>query len=194
MKKTLMMVMAAGVLGFGTASAATDYNRPSDNDPATVQGTMCNPPAGCINNGRNQWQQNGRGMGPNGPMQNMRRPDGRGMNCGITGLRQQLGLDERQSAEIEKLRQKHFTQMSAERQQLATLNGDLRIESLKTHPDRKKIDRLADQIGKKHTVLARMKSRHMEEVASILTSSQRDKMQKMMESRQMQGNCGMRYQ
>jgi Spy/CpxP family protein refolding chaperone len=194
MKKTMMMLMAAGLLGVSTASAATDTNRTSNADTAAMRGTMCNPVLNGRNDCRNQWQQNERGMGPNAPMQHMNRPNGRGMNCGVSGMQQQLGLDERQSAEIEKLRQKHFTRMGAGRQELATLNGDLRIESLKSHPDKRKIERLSEQIGKKHALLARMKSSHIIEVASVLTPSQRSKMQKVMETRPMQGNCGMKCQ
>jgi len=192
MKKSMMMIIAAGLLGFTTASAApaTDSSRPSDADTASVRGTMCNPPVNGQNGGQNQWQQNGYCPGPNGPMQQMRKPGARGMNFGARACQQQLKLDDRQSEQIAKLQKKHFELMAAEHRELTTLNRELRTASLKSNPDRRVIQRLSERIGRKHAELARMKSRHISEVGSILSPSQRNEMQKMIESRPMRGNCG----
>lgn len=188
--------MAAGLLGFGTASAATDSSRTSAADTAFVRDTMCNPPLNCPNNSRNdsrsQWQQNGNCPAPCAPTLQMRKPVGRGMNCGTGGLQQCLKLDERQNEQMEKLQKKHFERMATERQALTALNRDLRAESLKSHPDRKKVNQLSEKIGKKHAVLAREKSAHLTEVRAVLNASQRDEMQKMLERRPMKNHCGMK--
>ncbi|NTW68322.1 MAG: periplasmic heavy metal sensor [Chlorobiaceae bacterium] len=194
MKKSMMMLLAAGLLGFSTASAETDTKRPAEADTAFVRGAMCNPPVNGQNGGASQWQQNRNCPGPGAQQQQMRKAGRRGMNCGPRGLQQQLGLNDRQSEQIEKLQQKHFERMAADRQELATLNRDLQSESLKSRPDRNKINQLSERIGTMHAARAKEKSTHMMEVAAVLNSSQRNEMQKMMDNRPMRGNCGSRCQ
>jgi Spy/CpxP family protein refolding chaperone len=190
MKKRLMMVMAAGLLSFNTASAATDCMRPADCDPALRDGRMCNPPAEGKGANREKWQQNDRCSRAGAPMHRMHHQGRNGVNCSITDLRQHLGLGNREAAEIEKLRDKHFTLMRQEHQELATLQDDLRLESLKNNPDKNKIEDLAVKIGNKHTAIARLQSTHIKEVSSVLTPAQRDKMQKFMADGPMRSHGG----
>ncbi|MEI6757500.1 MAG: periplasmic heavy metal sensor [Chlorobium sp.] len=194
MKKTMMMMMTALLIGFGTASAATDYSHASDEELAKLRGTMRNAPVEDRIAYHNEWQKRLAELGPDNRMQTMRMPGGRVQNCRIGIMQQQLGLNDKQSQQVVALQQKHFNSMAAERNGLQSLNIELQKESLKATPDRKKIEGLSEKIGKEHAKLARMRSSHIEEVASVLTPSQRDKMGAMFNSRPMRGNCGMRFQ
>ncbi len=167
MKKSVMLLIATMALGFGTASAATGNPR-----CAMPGAAMCQP---------------GPGMKPMGG------PQGRWENCGATSLQKQLGLSEEQNARVEKLCKTHFGAMDTEREKLMTLNQELKTESLKANPDKKKIDDISERIGQQHTAMAHLKSAHLAELASVLTPAQLEKMQGIITSRPMGGRCGMRF-
>jgi len=194
------MAIAIGLIGFTTALAATNYfsvinyNCSSTTESENFQDQMCNMPRVGQNNCGKKWQHSGKNSEQNAQIHNMRQPEGKVVNCWIRGIQKQLGLNDTQSTQIEKLQQKHLTFITTEWQELTTLKSDLRIESLKIHSDREKIDRLSEKIGKQQATLARMKSRHLEEVASILTPAQRDKMQKLIHNRTKHNNCSMMCQ
>ncbi len=174
------MIMAAGVIGFNTAFAAADYSRYSDEELAKLRGTMRNAAPEERNAYHDEWQKRLREMGPDDRMQYMGRPGaqgGRGGACGSRWMQGMLGLNDKQVTQVEKLRQKHFAQASAEHQKIMTLNRELFSESLKAKPDQAKIQGISESIGREHAALARMKSGHMEEFSSLLTADQRKKLE-----------------
>ncbi|MEI7694844.1 MAG: periplasmic heavy metal sensor [Chlorobium sp.] len=149
MKKTMMVITASLLLGFGSATATA-----------------------CPNSGG--------GFGGRG---------GRGCTAGM--MEERLGLNDKQSEQVEELQANHFKKVSSERRKLATLEKELQAESLKAKQDKKKIDQLSEKIGKQHAALARLRSTHMAEVAAILTPEQRDSMRTMMDFRPGRNSYGM---
>ncbi len=194
MKKNMMMLlMSASLLGFsGVAVAATDYSHATDTELAALRGKMRNAPVEDRMAYHREWQKRLAELGPDDRMPYMRGPKGAGGNWQNCGMQERLGLNDKQSAQVQELHKKHFNTMIAEKEKLAALNGELREESVKNHPDKKKIDAVSEKIGRLHTNLARLKSTHLTELATILSPAQIEKMQPMMGHRQMRGNCGTR--
>jgi len=197
MKKTMMMLlMSASLLGFGgVAFAATDYSHATDTELAALRGKMKNSPVEDRMAYHHEWQKRLAELGPDDRMPYMRGPGGAGgnwQNCGNPWMQERLGLNDKQSAQMQELHKKHFNTMIAEKEKLTALNGELRQESIKNHPDKKKIDVLSEKIGRLHANLAHLKSTHLAELATILSPAQIEKMQPMMGPRQMRWNCGMR--
>ncbi|MEI8033041.1 MAG: periplasmic heavy metal sensor [Chlorobiaceae bacterium] len=179
-KKMMLMMMAAGVIGFNTAFAAADYSRYSDEELAKLRGTMRNAAPEERSAYHDEWQKRVSEMGPDDRMQYMGRQGGyggRGSRCGSLWMKERLGLNDTQSAEVEKLRQKHLREAGAEREKVIALNGELRAESLKPKPDKARIQRISERIGRQHATLARLKSSHMAELSSLLTPDQRKKLE-----------------
>ncbi len=152
MKKTMMLIVATALLGFGTAAADI-------------------------------------------------MPMGRMPNCRMAGMQQQVALSDSQHVQIEKIQRKQWTLASAEHTALIKLNGELRIESLKARPDKQKIEQLAEEIGRHHATLARLKSSHLAETFSILTPEQRKNNEEMLYcppmgggGAGMRGGCGAQMQ
>jgi hypothetical protein len=193
MKKTMMMlVMSASLLGFsGAAFAATDYSHATDAELAALRGKMRNAPMEDRTAYRNECQKRFAEPGPDARMQKMGGSEGRWRHCRNNGLQERLGLNEKQSVQVQELQKKHFNAMIAEKENLVTLNRELREESIKAHPDKKKIYGISENIGRLHATLARLKSTHLAELATILSPAQIEKMQPMMGHHQMRGNCGM---
>lgn len=196
MKKNMMMLLlSASLLGLGgTAFAATDYSHATDTELAALRGKMRNAPVEDRMAYHREWQKRLSELGPDDRMPNMRGPGGPGgrwQNCGNYGMQERLGLNEKQSAQVQELQKKHVNVMIAEKEKLVVLNREIREESIKTHPDNKKIDVLSEKIGRVHATLARLKSNHLAELATILSPAQIEKMQPMMGHHQMRGNCGM---
>ncbi len=151
MKRTLMILTSAVLLGFSTASA----------DPNVQRGM------GCLRGGRIP-------------------------ECRMDWMQDNLGLNDKQCEQMEEFQAKHFRLVSAEQRKLMTFERELQEESLKTTPDAKKIDLLAEKIGKQHATLARMRSAHVAEMNSILTPAQRDSSMKAMKNPiSVRGNCRM---
>lgn len=196
MKKTMMMlVMSASLLGFsGAGFAATDYSHATDTELAALRGKMRNAPVEDKMAYHREWQKRLSELGPDDRMSYMRGPGGAGgrwQNCGNYWMQERLGLNDKQSIQVQDLQKKHFNVMITEKEKLAVLNRELREESLKHSPDAKKIDGISEKIGRVHTTLAHLKSTHLTELATILTPAQIEKMPPMMGRHQMRGNCGM---
>ncbi|MFZ4525816.1 MAG: Spy/CpxP family protein refolding chaperone [Chlorobium sp.] len=151
MKKTLMILTTALLLGFSSASAAPNVPR---------------------------------GMGS---------PWTGGMpGCRMPIMQDNPGLNDKQCEQMEEFQAKHFRLVSAEQRKLMTFERELQEESLKATPDAKKIDQLAEKIGKQHTAIARIRSAHVTEMNSLLTPAQRDSSMKAMKDfMPMRGNCRM---
>ncbi|MEI8186219.1 MAG: periplasmic heavy metal sensor [Chlorobiaceae bacterium] len=196
MKKTMMLMLTATLLGFGTiASAATDYSHYSDKDLAGLRAKVCKAPIEDRMAYRHEWQKRLSELGPD-PREHFNTfPEGRGGQCGrreeqcrMTGMQERLGLTDTQTVKVKEMREKHFTLMVAEKKELAALNRELEEESFKTNPDRKKIDDLSDRIGKKDASLAKLRSTHFTELVSILTPPQRTKLQTLRDARELRGH------
>ena len=107
-------------------------------------------------------------------------------------MEERLGLNDKQSEQVEELRANQYKKVSAERRKLAALERELQAESVKAKQDKKKIDQLSEKIGKQHAALARLQSNHMAEVSAILTPAQKDSMRTIMDGRPGQNNCIMK--
>lgn len=188
MNKNMMIVITAGLIGFSSASAAASAPAPCSaysNTERCARKTMCDTPDDCLS----KQQQKECPARQQTTMQNMKTPYRNGMNCRGTGINGQPGLTDRQSMQIEQLRQKYFDLAAKERQELTRLNRELRSASLNRHPDRKKIEQLAENIGRQHKTLALLNGTHMEELATILTLPQHETIQKMTVNCPTRGNC-----
>ncbi|MEI8102368.1 MAG: periplasmic heavy metal sensor [Chlorobium sp.] len=117
---------------------------------------------------------------------------GRVHGCGAGMMEERLGLNDKQSEQVEELRANQYKKVSAERRKLAALERELQAESVKAKQDKKKIDQLSEKIGKQHAALARLQSNHMAEVSAILTPAQRDSMRTIMDGRPGLNNCIMK--
>ncbi|NTU98083.1 MAG: periplasmic heavy metal sensor [Chlorobiaceae bacterium] len=98
-------------------------------------------------------------------------------------MNQMLKLSAEQRTRFIELRRNHFDQSITGRRELTDLKRELAHESLKKTPDQKKIDALADNIGREHTKLARTQSRFFAELSAILTPEQMQTFLKMKERR-----------
>ena len=183
MKKNLFMIIAAGMLVFGTASAETNTRPASE----TLQSGVRNAPLEQSAPNREQFQKRFKECRPDERMHTMRHTVEGHQHRRLEMMQERLGLNRQQSEEIQKLMQKEISVSSREHQELMELNHKLQAESLKSRPDKKVINALSEKIGKQHTTLARLRSTHLAEVASVLTPEQRNTMLSMMSSRPMRG-------
>jgi Spy/CpxP family protein refolding chaperone len=191
MKKTMMLVLTTTLLGFGSiASAATDCRHYSDNGPAGRRTGSCNAPIEDRIANRQECGNRLSELGPDARDRFNRSSEGRGVHCRMNGLEEQLGLNKRQSAQVKELREKQFTLVVAERKEIAVLQRELEAKSFTISPDRKKIDELSDKIGQKYASLAKLKSKHLSELVSILTPSQRTKLQTIRDARELRQHGG----
>ncbi|MEI7708511.1 MAG: periplasmic heavy metal sensor [Chlorobium sp.] len=197
MKKTMMMVLTATMLGIGSiASAATDYSRYSDTQLGGLRAKIQKASSEEQIAYRHEWHKRLAELGPDKGEYSFRSSEGdrKGRHGGINRWKEKLGLNESQSAKLKELREKQFSLVVAERKELVSLNRQLHDESFKESPDKNKIDELSEKIGKKHAALARLKSSHLSELASILTPAQRDKMQTIRDARELRGHYGRRLE
>ncbi len=195
MKKRMMLVFTTTLLGFGSiASAATDYRHYSDKEFAGCRAKVCKAPAEERNTCRHEWQEKRSECGPDAREHFNRPSEGREERCRINGLQERLGLNAHQSAQVKGLREKQFTLVVAEGKELVVFQRELEEESLKTTPDRKKVDELSDKIGQKHASLAKLKSNHLIELVSILTPAQRTKLQTIRDARELRQHCGRSFE
>ena len=191
MKKTMMMVLTATLLGFGSiASAATDYSHYSDTELAGLRTTLRNAPSEDQIAYRQECHKRFSELGPDSREHFQGCSGGRGHYFGHNRMKEVLGLNDTQSTKVKELREKQFSLVVAERKELVALNRELKSESFKVSPDRKKIEALAERIGKQHASLARLKSNHLSELASILTPAQRAKLQTLRDARELRGHFG----
>ncbi|NTV01591.1 MAG: periplasmic heavy metal sensor [Chlorobiaceae bacterium] len=110
-----------------------------------------------------------------------------GMGRQCFSMKQALGLTDKQDARLRELRQTHFQEAVAMRQELFRLQGDLAKASVERKPDEQNISELSGMIGRQHEKLALLQSRHLRAVASILDRKQVETLLRMKESRGMRG-------
>ncbi len=195
MKKTMMMVLTVTMLGIGgVASAATDYSHYSDTQLGGLRAKIQKAPIEEQIAYRHEWRKRLAELGPNKGEYFMRSPKRAGRSGMMKRLQERLGLNDSQSAKIKELREKQFSIVVAERKELVSLNRELHNESFKESPDKNKVDELSEKIGKKHAALARLKSSHLSELATILTPAQRDKMQTIRDARKLRGHYGRKFE
>ena len=195
MKKTMMMVLTATMLGIGSvASASTDYSHYSDTELGGLRAKIQKAPIEDQISYRHEWHKRLADIGPDKGEHSLRSPEGKGHHWRMNRLQEKLGLNDSQVVKLKEIREKQFSLVVADRKELVSLNRELQGESLKVSPDKNKIDELSDKIGKKHALLARLKSKHLSELASILTPAQRDKLQSISDAREQRGHFGRKFE
>ncbi len=194
MKKSMMMVLTATMLGIGSvASASTDYSHYSDQELGGLRTKIQRAPVEDQISYRHEWHKRLAELVPDKGEHSLRSSEKEGDHWRMNRWQERLGLNNSQTANIKELREKQFRLVVTERKELVALNRELRTESFKANPDKNKIDELSDRIGKKHASFARLKSSHLSELASILTPAQRDKMQTIIDARELQGHYGRKF-
>lgn len=175
--------MAALLIGTGSTASAADYSRYSNDELSRMRGTM--QQAGVEERAayRTEWQKRVAAMSPEERRllagKNIRQQN----RCRPAVMKSALGLSDIQEKKLQALREKQFTAAAKERQNLFSLKEELRNESMKKHPDNRKLNMLTEKIGTTHAGLARMRSNHFQEIASILTPDQVEKMKTFMQER-----------
>jgi Spy/CpxP family protein refolding chaperone len=176
MKKHLTIMMAALFLGTASTAAAADYSRYSNDELLRMRGTMRNADVEERTAYRNEWQKRAASMNPEERQLLGKKGIKKQNRCRSEVIKETLGISDAQQKKLDELRQKQFATASKERSQLFSLRQEIRNESLKKNPDGRKIAMLSEKIGTVHTGLARIRSSHLQEMASILTPDQIEKM------------------
>jgi Spy/CpxP family protein refolding chaperone len=195
MKKTMMMALTVTMLGIGSvASASTDYSHYSDTELGGLRAKIQKAPLEEQISYRHEWHKRLAELGPDKGQRSWGSPEGERCHRRGNRLQEKLGLNDSQRTKLKEIREKQFSFVVAERKELLSLNRELHAESFKESPDKNKIDELSDKIGKKHASLARLKSRHLSELASLLTPAQRNKIQALRDARELRGHYGRNFQ
>ena len=92
-----------------------------------------------------------------------------------------LGLTDSQNLTFRKLRKEHFLKVRPEMETITVLKTQLVEESLKDHPDSKKIETIAAGIGFHQTSIERELALHFHELAKVCTPEQRDSLKKVLD-------------
>lgn len=77
------------------------------------------------------------------------------------------------------LRQGFFRDSRPVMRDLRETRRELAVESVRKHPDSRRINKLARKIGQAHVRLAEMRSRHLRDVASVLDDRQLERFMNM---------------
>lgn len=166
MKKNLVMAaLVAGLLGSAGTAFAADNNTQS---APCAQPGVSRPVDGPAAYGP------GYGRGPD--MRYSRQDMRQNMRQRI---RLALNLTDRQEARMIELRRDFYQDSRPVMQSLRGLKRDLALESVKQSPDKGKIWRLTQKIGKEHVRLAQLESRHLRKLATVLDAQQIDKLLQM---------------
>lgn len=108
-----------------------------------------------------------------------------------TRMAQELGLSEKQQADLKVLREKHRAERIDIRTEVKALRKEIAEELKKSTPSKSKIKTLADKIGAIHSANAVRMADHMLEVKKILTPEQ---FSKMLDIKEKKGNKGPNHQ
>jgi len=92
-----------------------------------------------------------------------------------------LGLTDSQNLTFRKLRKEHFLKVRPEMEAITVLKTQLVEESLKDHPDSKKIEAITREIGFHQTSIERELALHFHELAKVCTQEQRDSLKKVLD-------------
>lgn len=153
MNRFFTLALLAGTLGAGSLTAVAAEPKPAELPP-------CPPPAAA------EFRQ-----GPG--------PGSFGMRHGRMPMQQMLKLSERQEDRLRDMRQTHFRESAPLRQELMRLRGELASESVRKHPDDRKLAELSEQIGRQHAKLAMLESRHLRQMSTVLDRRQIDTLLRM---------------
>jgi len=175
--------MAAAMLAASGPASAADYSRYSDEELSRMRGTMRSATTEERSAYRTEWQKRVAAMSPERRQAFAGKAGKSSRQCRPATLRETLGLSDSQENKLQKLREKQFAAMSAERRQLMNLQQQMLEESLKKNPDNRAITLLSEKIGSAHAELARKRSTHLREMASMLTPGQMEKMKTFMQNR-----------
>ncbi|MFZ4525817.1 MAG: periplasmic heavy metal sensor [Chlorobium sp.] len=135
---------------------------------ALVLLALCNVMLLCV-----LWLQNSHRLAPFLPQ---RHHNGRPNSFLVT-----LGLTESQNLTFRKLREEHFLKVRPEMETITVLKRQLVEESLKDHPDGKKIETIAAGIGFHQTSIERELASHFHELAKVCTPEQRNSLKKALD-------------
>ncbi len=91
-----------------------------------------------------------------------------------------LGLTASQNLTFRKLREEHFLKVRPEMETITVLKTQLVEESLKDHPDSKRIETITLELGSRQTSIERELALHFHELAKICTPAQRDSLKKVL--------------
>ncbi|RXK85115.1 hypothetical protein EST62_07445 [Chlorobaculum sp. 24CR] len=170
MKKNLLVTaLIAGLLGSaGTAFAANN----------TQSAPCAQPGAARPVDGSAAYDRPGYGRGPDARFarQDMRQDMRQNMRQKI---RQSLDLSDSQEAKMIELRRDFYQESRPVRQSLRSLKREVALESVKQSPDKRRIARLTQSIGREHVRLAQLESRHLRKLATVLNARQIDKLLQM---------------
>jgi Spy/CpxP family protein refolding chaperone len=179
MKKTVTMIMTAVLLAAGGTASAADYSRYSSEELVGMRGNMRNASREERADYRNECMKRGVALSAG------ERPGfaGNTKQCRPRLIKEALGLSDSQQKKLQELREKQFASVKTERRDLFVLQNEIRNESLKKNPDNRKIAMLSEKIGRTHATLARIRSDHFQEMATVLNPGQIEKMKTFMENR-----------
>lgn len=159
-----MTALVAGLLGStGTAFAASN-SQPAPCERPGISGQV----DGRGVDGRGYRRGPDKGFKRQEMRQNMRQK-----------MKQVLNLSDSQEAKMVELRRGFYQESRSLRQSLRNLKRDLAFESVKKSPDKRKIASLTHRIGQEHVRLARLESRHLRQLATVLDAQQIDKLIQM---------------
>jgi len=183
MKKQMMTMMAVLLIGSAGTASAADYSRYSNEELSRMRGTMQNADAQERESYRSEWRKRIASMSPEERRLQAKKNFRQYNRCGPAAMKDALGLSDAQQTRLQELRDKQFAAAAKERRKLVSLREEMLNESIKKHPDNRKIDMLAKKIGTTHAGLARMRSGHLQDMASILTADQMEKMKTFMQNK-----------
>ncbi|WP_449258376.1 Spy/CpxP family protein refolding chaperone [Chlorobium limicola] len=183
MKKQMMTMMAALLIGSAGTASAADYSRYSNDELSRMRGTMQNADAQERASYRTEWCKRIASMNPEERRLQAKKNFRQYNRRGPAAMKDALGLSDAQQNRLQKLRDKQFAAAAKERSKLMSLREEMLNESMKKHPDNRKIDMLTQKIGTTHAGLARMRSGHLQDMASILTTDQMEKMKTFMQNK-----------
>ncbi|MBM3422811.1 MAG: periplasmic heavy metal sensor [Chlorobi bacterium] len=183
MKKQMMTMMAVLLIGSAGTASAADYSRYSNDELSRMKGTMQNADAQERASYRTEWRKRIASMNPEERRLQAKKNLRQYNRCGPAAMKDALGLSDAQQTRLQELRDKQFAAAAKERSKLMSLREEMLNESMKKHPDNRKIDMLTKKIGTTHAGLARMRSNHLQDMASILTTDQAEKMKTFMQNK-----------
>jgi Spy/CpxP family protein refolding chaperone len=121
-------------------------------------------------------------------------PDGDGMNFQggmLLRVADKIGLDEGQKEKISSLMQKNGLERIEKRAALDKARLNLRYLRMNNAPENDVLKAM-DEVGRLETEMSKMRYRHRQDIRSILSQDQLDKLNELRQQRQggfMKGNC-----
>ena len=90
-------------------------------------------------------------------------------------LEKELGLTNKQAEQFKELREQHFAQSHAIRNEIHLLKKEITDELFNPAPNTEKVEKLAKEIGAKEGELEKLLFRHFQDLMSVCQQEQREK-------------------